>query len=295
MALDRKYQKIFAKNAEATDLGVVGSKNAGSAQNSTDVETIQSLSNWETGLRAQVTSNDAPYLQDQNSIFYVITSQLAYLFQAGISEWNSQTEYVANRSIVLKNGKIFIAIVNNTNIEPEVTSGWNTSWFGFTDWIVKGMPYNASISSFFSGYPKGGRVIYTNTDGNKYYIESLKDNNTDVPSESNVYTITKSIQPLGVVGTSPNLPTPSESYLGKFYLVAAIGYPSFAYCWLCVYENNSYTWKYKMIKDVISFGEAVYVNSKYFALPDGIDSIWEIGGTDGAAHLQAYTWIGFLY
>ena len=135
MALDRKYQKIFGKNAQSTDLGVVGSKMAGSPQYSTDIETLQSLTNWETGLRAQVSNSDAPYLQDQNSILYVITSQLAYLFQSGIAEWNSQTEYFSGRSVVLKSGKVFLAIANSTGIEPEVTSGWDTNWISLTDWI----------------------------------------------------------------------------------------------------------------------------------------------------------------
>lgn len=134
MALDRKKQKIFAKNAQSTDLGVVGSKNAGNPQYSTDIETLQSLTNWETGLRAQVSNSDAPYLQDQNSILYVITSQLAYLFQAGIAEWNSQTEYFANRSVVLKSGKTYIAIADSTGIEPEVSSNWDTYWKCLSDW-----------------------------------------------------------------------------------------------------------------------------------------------------------------
>ena len=134
MALARKYQKIFGKNADATDLGVVGSKTEDNPQYSADVETLQSLSNWETGLRAIVTNSIAPYLQDHNSIFYVITSQLAYLFQAGIAEWNSQTEYVANRSVVLKSGKIYMAIANNTNVEPEVTASWDTYWKNISTW-----------------------------------------------------------------------------------------------------------------------------------------------------------------
>lgn len=134
MALERKYQKIFGKNAVATDLGVVGSKSIDNPQYSTDIETLQSLSNWETGMRAIVTSSSAPYLQDHNSLFYVITSQLAYIFQSGIAEWNSQTEYIANRSVVLRNGKTYIAIANSTNIEPIVTSGWESYWKSLTDW-----------------------------------------------------------------------------------------------------------------------------------------------------------------
>ena len=203
MALDRKIQKIFGKNADGNDLVIVGSKNAGNAQTSTDVATIQSLSNWETGLRAQVTSSDAPYLQDQNSIFYVITSQLAYLFQAGIAEWNAQTEYFSGRSVVLKDGKIYIAIANSVGIEPEVTSGWSGYWKNLSDWgflggniynqtdlwnaLLKGLEYDSSVATAIGGYPKGTRLLYTQEDGTKIYIDSTKDNNTTVPSSSTIF------------------------------------------------------------------------------------------------------------
>lgn len=151
MALDRKYQKIFGKNAGGTDLSIVGSKSEGNPQYSSDVATIQSLSNWETGLRAMVTSSDAPYLQDINSILYVITSQLAYIFQAGTPEWQSQTEYIANRSVVLRNGKIYIAIANSTNVEPEVTSGWLSYW---KDLSTINNEYYAVCTSTYSAVKK---------------------------------------------------------------------------------------------------------------------------------------------
>ena len=184
MALDRKHQKIFGANAQETDLGVVGSKNAGNPQYSTDIETLQSLSNWGTGLRALVTSTLAPYLQDQNSILYVITSQLAYLFQAGLAEWHSQTEYVANRSAVLKNGKIYIAIASSTNIEPEVASNWGAYW----------KPFSSSGKTFFDtdfvshggSYAQGDILLYTTENGCEYKIKSIVANNTNAPTPSNI-------------------------------------------------------------------------------------------------------------
>ena len=202
MALARKYQKIFGKNADATDLGVVGSKTEDNPQYSADVETLQSLSNWETGLRAIVTNSIAPYLQDHNSIFYVITSQLAYLFQAGIAEWNSQTEYVANRSVVLKSGKIYMAIANNTNVEPEVTASWDSYWLCINYWggiqgdiynqtdlwqiLSKGLSYNNTVSTAINGYPQGTRLNFVDSSGNTIIVESLINGNTHEPSMSNI-------------------------------------------------------------------------------------------------------------
>lgn len=190
MALNRKYQKIFGVNATETDLGVVGSKNAGNPQYSVDVETLQSLSNWETGMRALVTSTLAPYLQDQNSIFYVITSQLAYLFQAGIAEWNSQTEYVANRSVVFKNGKIYVATANSLNIEPEVTANWGASWKLYQYTLLLGNFFDNTFVAAGGSYPQDAIINYTDSYGNTIQIKSLINNNTDAPSSSNIKTPT---------------------------------------------------------------------------------------------------------
>lgn len=185
MALERKYQKIFGKNAEVTDLGIVGSKNAGSPDTSNDVEELQSLSNWETGLRAQVTTSEAPYLQDQNSIFYVITSQLAYLFQAGIAEWNSQTEYFAYKSLVSYNGKIFVSVQDSTNKNPSSEGAY---WLEYCQLFIKYLPttYNIDVATAIGGYPLGAILYYTDSSDNTFKIQSLINNNTNEPSASNI-------------------------------------------------------------------------------------------------------------
>lgn len=296
MALDRKYQKIFGKNAETTDLGIVGSKNAGNPDNSTDVEELQSLSNWETGLRAQVTASEAPYLQDQNSIFYVITSQLAYLFQAGIAEWQVDTEYISGRSVVLKNGKIYLAIANSTGVEPEVTTNWDTKWIGLTDWLVKGVTFNSGYSSAFSGYSFGDRVLYTNEKGSKFYVESLINGNTSQPSNSNVYIIEDLKEAEGFVASiSPDLPTPSASTLGQIYLVIGIvstEKPSCANVWICQEQNQTYNWVQKSIESVFDDNDTVFVkagnnNGVYYAKGGEAIAFNQIGYDN----LSSYKWI----
>lgn len=240
MPLNRKYQKIFGKNAVGTDLGVVGSKSNSNPQYSTDVEVLQSLANWETGLRAMI-ANNAPYLQDQNSIFYVITSQLAYLFQAGIAEWNSQTEYFSGKSVVLRSGKIYIAIADSTNIEPEVTAGWTTYWKNALNWgsfggniynqtdlwniLLKGMSFDNAISTAISGYPKG-TVLKFSQGLNHYDIKAMK-NSPNEPVEDilgntgNIYFARKIEQMYRIVATQGDLPTPSADTYGKFCFVSS--------------------------------------------------------------------------
>lgn len=241
MALNRVYQKIFGKNANLSDLGVVGSHNNSNDQYSKDIGILQSLANWETGMRAIVTSSDAPYLQDHNSLFYVITSQLAYLFQAGIAEWNSQTEYFANRSIVLKNGKIYIAIADNTNIEPEVTASWATYWKTLNNWgsvigniynqtdlwniLLKGMSFDSAVSTAISGYPKG-TVLKFSQGLNHYDIKALKDSPNEpvediLGNTGNIYFARKIEQMYRIVATQNDLPVPSADTYGKWCFVTS--------------------------------------------------------------------------
>lgn len=153
--LDRVFQKIFGKSADSNDMGIVGSKANNNPQTSKDIAEIQSLSNWESGMRNIVSTSNAPYLQDHNSLFYVITSQLAYLFQAGIAEWESQTEYFSGKSVVLRSGKVYIAIADSIGFEPEVTSGWDTKWKVMTDWtsLTGDLKKNKDLVSYITkGY-----------------------------------------------------------------------------------------------------------------------------------------------
>lgn len=131
MAIDRKIQKIFGGSLSPSgNIAVYGSKKAGSPTFSDNVETLQSTS-WLQGIMGATSPDKAPYVQDLNSIFYVITKQLAYLFQSGVAEWDSQTEYFANKSFCQHGGCFFKCLSDNTNKEPEVSSDWETYWLKF--------------------------------------------------------------------------------------------------------------------------------------------------------------------
>lgn len=274
MALSRKYQKIFGKNAVSTDLSIVGSKMAGNIQYDTDIETLQSLSNWETGMRAIVSNSDAPYLQDHNSLFYVITTQLAYLFQAGIAEWNSQTEYVDNRSLVLKSGKIYLAIGNSTNVEPEVTIGWESSWVCLTDWLLKGVSFNSTVSTAISGYPKGARVLYNDGEGGKYYVESLKNGNTDAPSSANILAITANFVSIKVVNSASELTTPTDPT--KIDYALCLG-DSLVYMWSTTYQS----W----------IGYQLYRNYVISNLDNSV--LYVFNGTIWTSAENEYSWVAY--
>ena len=109
--LSRIAQKIFGLTGSINDFGQIGSAVAGSPTTTKDLDVIQSLSQYDVGLEAIVSDQGAsvlPYFEDMNSLFFLTTSQLAYLFQSGIPEWDDETEYYQNVSLVLYNGDIWI-------------------------------------------------------------------------------------------------------------------------------------------------------------------------------------------
>jgi len=92
--ITRVLQKIFATDGVLSDFGVFGSRTANNPTYSKDVLTIQSLAAWTDGLKSALNSaNKAPFHEDTNSLYYVLTSQLAYLFQEGLPEYDATTNY----------------------------------------------------------------------------------------------------------------------------------------------------------------------------------------------------------
>lgn len=124
--LPRALQKIFGQTGGTSEFGQIGSKAAGLPITTKDLETMQSLTQYLQGLSAIVSDQGTsvlPYLEDINSLFFLATSQLAYLMQSGIPEWNDETEYYQNVSFVSYNGKIWKDLYGtpgtpNLNYEP---------------------------------------------------------------------------------------------------------------------------------------------------------------------------------
>lgn len=100
--LPRKFLKVFAK--DASNNGVFGSAADNTKILSNDVEVIQSKAAWLTGwIDAVIGTRKFPTLEEFQSCNYVNTSQISYIFQEGIPEWNPDTEYF-QKSIVKKTG-----------------------------------------------------------------------------------------------------------------------------------------------------------------------------------------------
>ena len=118
--LARATQLIFGSSGGTGEFGQIGSQTAGSPVTTKDLATIQSLNQFLVGLYA-ITNNAAqpPFIEDLNSLYFLITSQLAYIFQAGIPEYDSATNYFNLVSYVQVNGVIYQSI-SGTSLSPNV-------------------------------------------------------------------------------------------------------------------------------------------------------------------------------
>lgn len=121
-SLSRVPQKIFGEEADTQEFGQIGSKAAGNVIKTKDIAILQQLQQYMNGLFA-ITRDEGtsklPYVEDLNSLFYLITYQLKYGMQAGVPEWDSETEYYSNKSIVQHIGQLYTSI-EGTNLKPNI-------------------------------------------------------------------------------------------------------------------------------------------------------------------------------
>lgn len=128
----RSTQQIFGA------AGNVGTGGFGAAANgvlTTELATSSSLSTLQTGqsgmwaggwLGAVLGSTKFPPLEDMNAINYVVTTQLAYILQQGIAEYDAGTTYYVN-NVVMNPGtyQLYGSKINsNTGNALSNTSDW---------------------------------------------------------------------------------------------------------------------------------------------------------------------------
>lgn len=95
----RITQKIFA--GSAANNGVFGSGQTGAKTLSNDLPTIMGLAAWASGwLSSVLGASKFPPLEEFQSVEYVHSTQIAYLLQQGIAEYDSGTEYYENNIAV---------------------------------------------------------------------------------------------------------------------------------------------------------------------------------------------------
>lgn len=123
--LSRVTQKIFGINAGFEEISQFGSLYASAPLFTTNIATIQALSNYLVGWFNAAVGDNSPAIEDMNSLFYLITTQMVYQFQSGIPEWDSSTAYYSG-SLVNYNAYIFTCTSANATVGATYTNNANT-------------------------------------------------------------------------------------------------------------------------------------------------------------------------
>lgn len=78
---------------------------------------------------------EIPPLEDFNFIDKRQDQFNAYLNQHGVPEWDSKTQYQANKSLTQINGTIYKALITNTNTNPvgDSTGSWTQAFALLSD------------------------------------------------------------------------------------------------------------------------------------------------------------------
>lgn len=139
-----KVQKIFGATGPTGVLGQFGSLKAGTPTYSNDPDTIQALTGYGQGLDGSMINSAPPAIQDVNSLFYLISRQIAYLMQTGISEWNAETTYYIGSIINDEVGNLYTSVADD-NLNNAITD--STKWLNITSSFSRDISGNPTIAN----------------------------------------------------------------------------------------------------------------------------------------------------
>lgn len=151
----RFFQKIFASNAPAAEVGKFGSFAAGDPASAANPDEIQSLSQFVDGWNSAVSEDNAPCIEDFNALAQLFSYQLSYLLTAGVAEWHSGTTYYVGHIVSDGSGFLYRSL-SNDNLNNAITDG--TKWTGISGGL--------SLWSSTENYTAGDIVI--NDQGEPY-------------------------------------------------------------------------------------------------------------------------------
>lgn len=162
--LTRKLFQIFCGNKEQTptdNIGVFGSKKAGSSAWNSDPDVIQT-NQYLNGWSDAVINNQAPCMDDMNAVMFVFSYMLKYVYQSGIPGWLPTEDYY-QYSLVQYNGYLWMSTTtisgDVSNPSPDSSSSWKRLVFT-TPWIA-GATYNTGDTVNYEG--KTFKCVATHT------------------------------------------------------------------------------------------------------------------------------------
>ena len=149
--ITRKTQKILGATAGTNGITEYGSVVTGTPVAATDLDDIQT-SRWLDGWSAAtLAGTEIPTFQDRNAVDYVATTQISYILQEGVPEYDAGTEY-HQYSIVKKAGtyEIYGSKTNANEGNALPSQADNTDW-----------QYLGSLADIGGGGSNIGDVNYT--------------------------------------------------------------------------------------------------------------------------------------
>ncbi len=154
MANNRFQLKQFAQNADNN--GVFGSYSAGTAESSSDPETIQSLPAWLTGwLNATTSASILPRLEEMQGLQFVLCKAILENTKEGIPSWlPTETYYKYSVCSYYDDAHPFDIYINKTGTWTTTNPAEDT-----TNWISGGVFFRDKIIPDQSG--NDGKVLTT--------------------------------------------------------------------------------------------------------------------------------------
>lgn len=182
--LARKLLQVFCGGAGEQQTSVFGTMKNTTPEYSTDPDVLQGT-NWPQGWQNAVAADDAPFMEDMNSLFYVMSYMIKYLYQHGIPEWSNKETYTASKSVVLRNGKFYVAkqTTGADNPQDPATDSSNTYWYMALD------PVNPPANqNWVQGYAQSLANLSQTIDGSTTKYPSNKAVQTAVGDKQNTIT-----------------------------------------------------------------------------------------------------------
>lgn len=201
--IKRVTQKIFGVNAPSDDIAVMGSFKTGTPVYTDDVEKLQNTA-YESGYGATLIANEAPFMEEQNSVPYILSKQLAYMFQEGIPEYDEDTTYYTNSICKVENKLYFSTVDDNKGNNP---TGDTTNWTEFKTGGSSGLEVCDIGTSLYIDETKGlrrrlnGQIVdaNTNTQGFIDKLVKIKEANPDYFTDEDTWQSEKTMNVDGCV------------------------------------------------------------------------------------------------
>lgn len=182
--LERKQLQVFCGGAGEQQTSVFGTMKNPDPDYSKDPETLQGA-NWPQGWQNAIAADDAPFMEDMNSLFYVLSYMIKYLYQHGIPEWSSKETYIAYKSVVLRNGKFYLAKQTTGADNPHNPENDSSNIY----WYLALDPVNPPASqNWVQGYAQSLANLSQTIDGSTSKYPSNKAVQTAVGAKQNTIT-----------------------------------------------------------------------------------------------------------